>query len=129
MPVARVEFTTKTKRLANERAGGRCEWTEGGFRCEAILLPGNVHFDHVIPFAISRDSSLENAQALCKAHHAIKTATIDIPTIAKVVRVADKHIGIRPPSRIPRRGFDPAPERDRTPSAKALPPKQLFEDA
>lgn len=51
------------------------------------------------------------------------------PVLAKTEAVEAKHWLPRPPSRIPRRGFDPAPERVRTPSAKALPPKQLFEDA
>lgn len=128
MPVARIEFSTKVRRSANERADGRCEWTQGGFRCEAILGPGNVHFDHRIPFAISRDSSLENCDALCKAHHAIKTAKIDIPTIAKGKRVADKYIGIRKPATIPGRGFAPPAPKDRT-TTKVAPRRPLFEDA
>ena len=117
--VSRVEFSTKTRRDANERAGGVCEWTDGGFRCQSVLGPGNREFDHIIPFAISRDSSLENAAVLCRAHHALKTATQDQPWIAKTRHQRDAHTGARQPAgNIHSPGFAKA-ER---------PPKRVRED-
>lgn len=97
----REEFTRKVKVAAWERAGGRCEQeTEAGYgdtfrinRCNKKLFPGDINYDHVIPWAISFDSSLSNCQCLCKAHHLLKTTSADIPTIAKGKRIAANHIG------------------------------------
>jgi hypothetical protein len=83
-------FTPSTKRTAYARAAGCCE------ACTAPLSPGNVFYDHRIPWATGEDSSLANCQCLCKTCHDFKTAIIDIPTIAKGVRIADRHVGIRP---------------------------------
>jgi|SRR5579859_3555273 len=111
----RQEFTTKVRTQSYERAGGRCEWVDNGFRCATVLVPGDVHFDHIIPFAISVDSSLSNCQALCKAHHGLKTARDDAPWIAKTRRQHQDHIGAsRPSGKIRSRGFPPPAAKDRT---------------
>ncbi len=83
-------FSKATMREAYDRAEGCCEV------CTAALTPGNTFYDHVIPWTISRDSSLSNAAVLCKTCHDFKTAVMDIPRIAKGVRLADRHVGIRP---------------------------------
>jgi len=85
-----------TKRQAYARSGGNCE------ACSAQLSPGNTQYDHRIPWETSRDSSLSNISVLCKTCHDFKTAIIDIPRIAKGVRLADRLVGIRP---IPSRPF------------------------
>jgi hypothetical protein len=47
------------------------------------------------------DTSLTNCAVLCLPCHGVKTQKIDVPMIAKAKRVADKHLGIRKPSRFP----------------------------
>ena len=83
------------KREALARSGRRCEATgpiyglPDGQRCEANLGYG-VEFDHVILWANSRDSSLDNCLAVCPRCHRFKTSTHDTPKAAKTVRQRDK---------------------------------------
>lgn len=58
-----------------------------------------MQYDHIIPWAISRDSSLENCQILCVRCHLGKTGKKDAGDIAKVVRLDDRRMGIKPPGR------------------------------
>ena len=103
----REEFTRKVMVAAWERAGGRCEHEDGGLNgrrsiagwCGKKLRPGDCEYDHIIPYAISQDSSLNNCQCLCKAHHLLKTTTADVPTIAKTKRNHANHIGAKKPGR------------------------------
>lgn len=82
-------FSTKTKRDAWKRCAGHCE------KCTTKLTTGNIRYDHVIPWEISHDSSLENCQVLClKSCDHKKTYEQDIPTIAKVRRIFDRAHGI-----------------------------------
>lgn len=97
----RQEFTRKQRLEIWTRANGHCEG------CGAKLKVGSGEYDHVIPFEISRDSSVSNAQLLCGICHGTKTAKSDAPTIAKVKRIHAKHNGLYPPSPRPlqSRGF------------------------
>ena len=109
-----AEFSRKTKMAAWERADGRCEHEDIyrsqhssrrlfiRERCNKKLSTGDIFYDHRIPEAISHDNSLANCQVLCRAHHDEKTATADVPTIAKVKRIQAKHVGASKPSS---RGF------------------------
>lgn len=90
----RRQFSPAVKRATFERCGGRCA-------CTAKLAPGNVIYDHRIPWEISRDSSLDNCEPRCRACDHTKTYEIDIPIIAKVKRMADAHINARSPSSRP----------------------------
>jgi hypothetical protein len=81
-------FTRAVMREALARSGRRCI-------CTALLAPGNVHYDHVTPWEISRDSSLANCKAVCRACHDQKTYATDIPLIAKLKRMGDAHMGAR----------------------------------
>jgi hypothetical protein len=81
-------FSTKTKREAYKRSKGHCE------KCTTRLTTGNIIYDHVIPWEISYDSSLENCRVTCKSCDSTKTYSQDIPTIAKVHRLYDSAIGI-----------------------------------
>lgn len=90
-------FSRSVKRAAYARSNGRCENPSCG-----VALPagwGGINYDHIINWAISRDSSLENCRVLCVACHLKKTAGYDIPVIAKVTRIADKRIDIKRASR------------------------------
>lgn len=86
-------FPKAVRRSALARAGGRCE------TCGAALLPGHFHFDHAVAHALGGASDLANCQVLCRTCHRLKTASRDIPAIAKLVRIADKAAGMRASSR------------------------------
>lgn len=99
----RVEFDKKTRIAAFARCGGKCE------SCEAKLKVGEGEYDHVIPYFLSRDSSLDNCQVLCvPCHRGVGAKTADDQRIiAKVKRVKMKHEGTFPASKakIKSRGF------------------------
>lgn len=97
----RQEFTRKQRLEIWTRAAGHCEG------CGAKLKTGEGEYDHVIPYEISRDTSVSNAALLCSPCHRGKTSKSDAPTIAKVKRIHAKHNGLYPPSPRPlqSRGF------------------------
>lgn len=82
-------FSKPVMREAYIRANGNCE------ACTVPLRSGHTHYDHIIPWEISRDSSAKNAAVLCTTCHRDKTSLLDIPIIAKLKRVADSYVGIR----------------------------------
>jgi 5-methylcytosine-specific restriction protein A len=85
----RVEFSKKTRGLAFIRCGGKCE------KCEMKLKVSEGEYDHVIPYFISRDSSLDNCQVLCqKCHRGVGAKTADDQrTISKIKRIQMKNNG------------------------------------
>src|SRR6266436_10336897 len=85
------QFSRDTMRLAWNRCRGRCE------RCSTKLAPGNINYDHEIPYELSNDSSVWNCQVLCKTCHGYKTAVQDAPAIADAKRQADLHHGVTGP--------------------------------
>jgi 5-methylcytosine-specific restriction protein A len=114
----RYEFNKEVMREALRRSGGLCEASdpiyglESGQRCNAPLSHG-VEFDHYPLPATDRDSNaLENCVACCPVCHRHKTSTYDVPMQAKNKRQADKHNGIRPPSRLRGAGFRPTPSQN-----------------
>ncbi len=94
-------FAKAVKRQVLERSGGRCEATgpiyglPEGVRCNADLNLAGVEFDHLILWANSRDSSIDNAICTCPRCHRFKTTTHDTPKAAKTVRQRDKANGIK----------------------------------
>src|SRR6266852_9565439 len=86
-------FSAATKRAAFARSHGRCE--NSACRSPFPAGGGGIEYDHIINWHLSRDSSLDNCQCLCTPCHLKKTAGYDIPTIAKVTRIADGRIGIK----------------------------------
>lgn len=93
-------FTRKVKRLAFARCGGICEFERpNGERCGMPVGPGNVIYDHVDPWHLSRDSSLANCQAICTRCDRDKTFGRDIPLIADINRKSDFHLGITGPGK------------------------------
>jgi 5-methylcytosine-specific restriction protein A len=92
--VNRRSFPDKVKAQACLRAAGKCE------KCTARLYPGKFAYDHVIPDAMGGEPVLSNCEVLCTSCHGEKTTRVDVPTIAKVKRIAAKHNNYhRKPSR------------------------------
>lgn len=88
----RRPFPAKVMLAAYERAKEHCQ------ECGCPLRPGKFHYDHIIADALGGEPTLENCAVVCTSCHGVKTRTKDQPAIAKVKRVAAKHIGIRKPS-------------------------------
>jgi 5-methylcytosine-specific restriction enzyme A len=94
----RIEFTTKIKLAAFQRAKGRCE------ECRTRII--SAEYDHRIAWAMGGESTLENCVCLCAKCHRLKTSSQDIPQIAKAKRREAKHIGAtKPKQKIQSRGF------------------------
>lgn len=100
----RNNFTAATKRLAFERSNGVCEChlIPHLFKvaCGRPLGAGNCFYEHVNPDAICGRNDLENCAALTKTCWKIKTATHDLPVIAKSNRTRDRARGIYKPRTI-----------------------------
>jgi 5-methylcytosine-specific restriction enzyme A len=90
----RRTFSNEVKRLAWKRCKKHCQG------CSApVTGAGDIVFDHVVPFELTRDSSLGNCQVLCLTCDDLKTYQRDLPAIAAADRKADFHLGIRGPGR------------------------------
>ena len=93
-------FSKPVKREALARSGLRCEAVgpmyglPEGVRCNANLGAG-FDFDHIVLWADSRDSSLDNVAVVCRPCHRAKTEKHDTPRAAKTQRMQDKANGIR----------------------------------
>ncbi|RVQ09709.1 HNH endonuclease [Sinorhizobium meliloti] len=96
-------FSKKVQGQAFLRCGGKCE------KCSANLKVGESEYDHIIPYALTQDSTLENCQVLCiPCHRGVGAKTSDdIKAIAKTKRNWLKHTGAWPKSKakIQSRGF------------------------
>jgi 5-methylcytosine-specific restriction endonuclease McrA len=104
----RQEFSRKTKAKAFERCKGFCE------SCGVKLTVGKYHYDHEIPDALGGENVLENCKVLCTACHGTKTATEDVPRIAKAARQHDRFHGIiRPKGTLRGQGFNKPPPQQR----------------
>lgn len=86
----RQEFSRKTKSLAWDRCGGKCE----GPGCGLPLQLGRYTYDHRIPDWIGGANTLDNVQVLCRACDKAKTRK-DQATIARVRGAHDRHIGAK----------------------------------
>lgn len=62
----------RNRALAIRRAGGRCEWMDGGQRCGSR---DRVSVDHITPVSQGGTHHLDNLRVLCRPHHQAKTAT------------------------------------------------------
>lgn len=65
--MARRRFTEYEKRVVAAKQGWRCAICNH-------LLPASFHADHKVPHAVTRETALENCQALCGTCHGEKTA-------------------------------------------------------
>jgi 5-methylcytosine-specific restriction endonuclease McrA len=91
--MARREFPTKVKVAAFQRSGGFCEG------CGVKLTVGKHHFDHRIPDGLGGEPTIENCVVLCLSCHGAKTASEDVPRIAKAKRQEANHVGARQSAR------------------------------
>ncbi len=90
-------------RAVMQIAWARCKDAAGIPRCQgctACLAPGKYVYDHVDPWELSHDSSLDNCQLLCAACDDVKTP-LDLSDIARSNRVRDRHSGARARARHP----------------------------
>jgi 5-methylcytosine-specific restriction protein A len=85
-------FSRAIKRDAYERSKDQ-HGTARCVRCTTPLRTGHIIYDHRIPWAISRDSSLANCDPICSTCDRLKTHVVDQPEIASVKRRGDRHIG------------------------------------
>jgi 5-methylcytosine-specific restriction protein A len=88
--MSRREFSKQVKRDALRRADKKCENPKCG-----ALFGVKFHFDHDIADGLGGEPTLENCKVLCHACHKEKTTKHDVPLIAKVKRISDKHLGIK----------------------------------
>lgn len=97
----RANFTNPVKRAAYARSKGSCECHLvphlPTFRvgCGARLGIGNTFYEHIDPDYISGRGGLDNCATLTRTCWKLKTATYDLPVIAKVKRQMDRARGIR----------------------------------
>jgi len=128
--MARLEFSSATRKQARTRSGMRCEAVgafyglPNGQRCNADLATAGIEYDHFILDHNSKDNSLANCRAVCPKCHRWKTSHIDVPTAAKTKRQETMGAKPRPKQSIPSR---PKPEK-RAPRP-SLPPRHLYEAA
>lgn len=63
------------RRQVLERAGHRCEWNEGGLRCQKAAPQHRLFADHIRERS-DGGAALDprNGQCLCGQHHSLKTA-------------------------------------------------------
>lgn len=111
--MTRLEFPTAVKRDADKRANGicKCHRIPGWKGCGQPLGRGNRFYEHIIQCGAGGDNSLENSAMLTHTCWKKKTATQDLPIVAKVKRVRDRDRGIRTgSSRNPVLGFRRARE-------------------
>ena len=68
-------------------------------RCGRPLGVGDTFYEHIVCDQITKDNSLENCAVLTRTCWRLKTASYDLPTIAKAKRNFDRHYGITDPWR------------------------------
>lgn len=62
---------------------------------DAKAIIASVQYDHGTPHALTKDDRPQNLTPMIREDHAVKTAEIDVPAIAKSKRVARKHAEFR----------------------------------
>jgi len=126
--MARLEFSSVTRKQARARSGMRCE-AIGAFyglpnqqRCNADLTTAGIEYDHFILDHNSKDNSLANCRAVCPKCHRWKTSHIDVPTAAKTKRQETMGAKPRPKQKIASRPSAPK----RTPKPPVPNNSQLY---
>ena len=84
----RQEFSKRTKLLAFQASGGRCQ------KCTARLMTRRIEYHHDTECAFGGTATLDNCVVLCTGCHADITGE-RAAVIAKSNRVRAKHLGIR----------------------------------
>lgn len=111
--MARLEFSSVTRKQARARSDMRCEaigafyGLPNGQRCNADLRLSGIEYDHFILDHNSKDNSLANCRAVCPSCHRWKTSHIDVPTAAKTKRQETMGAKPRPKQKIASRPAQP----------------------
>lgn len=86
----RLRITTKIRLDLFLDARGRCR------SCNSRIAPGQFwDVDHIIPVALGGSNDTANLQVLCRACHRQKTASGDVPRIAKSKRQRAMYLGAK----------------------------------
>lgn len=103
---------------------GRCHL------CDGLIHAGEAwERSHPIPLACGGADDETNWAPAHKKCHRVHTSTVDAPTIAKVRRQYQAHIGAsRPSGTLRSRGFPPSPPRDKT-LTKSVPRRDIYVEA
>lgn len=126
--MARLEFSSVTRKQARARSGMRCEAIGAfyglppGQRCNADLATAGIEYDHFILDHNSKDNSLANCRVVCPSCHRWKTSHIDVPTAAKTKRQETMGAKPRPKQKIASRPAQPK----RTPKPPVPNNSQLY---
>ncbi len=92
--MTRRRLSTRARLGLFLQAQGRCRI------CSRLLTPGTRwEIDHVVPLALGGADAHDNLQVLCAPCHSGKTATLDLPAIAKAERIRARHLGAARPRR------------------------------
>lgn len=84
----RAEFSKATCIARFKHAKGCCE------TCGNEIV-GGAEYDHAVPCAVGGTNDFDNCRCLCVRCHRIKTSKVDVPQIAKSVRIFEKRAGVR----------------------------------
>jgi 5-methylcytosine-specific restriction enzyme A len=101
MRTERSEFDKKTRELAWNRCGGKCEI------CTQAFNGRRPDYHHLIPCALGGDNSLGNCRVICVKCHREITEMEDRPRITKAKRIYEEAANLRAPikRKIPSRPF------------------------
>ncbi len=91
LSIMRREFDNATRIAALKRAEYRCEAIRYGQRCNILLRPGRMIFDHRIPDRMGGEPTLDNCQVICDLCDKEKTAE-DQARIARTRRMEAQHL-------------------------------------
>lgn len=121
---ARVRISARKREALFDCERGLCHL------CGLLVQPGQAwDVSHEIPLACGGADDETNWKVAHRRCHRAHTAKVDAPIIAKVRRQRQAHNGSdQPASTLRSPGFAPAPARVRTPSAKVMKRKPIYED-
>ena len=122
--VHRRRISTRDRAALFIRERGVCHM------CGGLVHAGEAwDVSHEIPLACGGADDETNWKVAHRKCHREHTAKVDAPLIAKVRRVAQKHLGAtRPARKMKGRGFSKH-ERERPPATKIVQRRPIYEDA
>ena len=120
----RRRISTRERAALFSRERGVCHM------CGGLVHAGEAwDVSHEIPLACGGADDETNWKVAHRKCHREHTAKVDAPLIAKVRRVAQKHLGAtRPARKMKGRGFSKH-ERERPPATKIVQRRPIYEDA
>ncbi len=89
--MSRLEFSGPTKRMAYERADGKCQ------ECGVKLPDGSPQYHHILEARLGGDGSLANCRVLCLPCHKVVTKEVSAPRVTKMKHMRDHSINAHGP--------------------------------